>query len=849
MNSAKPFQLFQNYRTNSSTYDEAVDANGLVRPAFQKLAEQIYPLDFVELQRRWEVARRQISEEGVTYNPHDASGGVSRPWVLDPIPLVIEESDWAALVDGLKQRALLADLVVLDLFGPQTLLQERIVPPEVLYGHPDYFPAYHTLTSSTKRHLQLYAADVVRSPNGQWMATADRTRSPFGLGYILENRLIASRILPSAFRNCNVQRLASFFITLRETLRGLASRHPDNPRIAMWTKGPSSRSYAEDSLLARYLGYTLVEGGDLAVRENRVVVKTLGGLLPVEVLFRRLEDHLADPVELYGTSDSGIPGLLEVIRSGGVSVANALGTAIAESPIIMPFLPGICRHFLNQELRLPSIQSWWCGDASAMQFVLNNFDQVQFRPAFRSNRESVIQTHLMSADEKEAFRKRLLGAPRNFVAEELVTRSTTPVLHQGQLQPWYVAIRTFLVANGGNYDALPGALARVSPNPDSLSHNMSSGERSQDVWVLSQTMVEPVTLLGTNQSALTLKRSGADLTSRAGDNLFWLGRYLERAEQLARLARTTLQVITNEQEQSSAVESLIRACVELGLVPDARESDKITTLSQSSIGSLIPESILDPNNPQSLRSAVSNAIQIASSVRDRISLDALRVMYSVDTLLVRPQKQLMWDASDVLGVLDSAIISFCALAGLSSENMTRTQGWRLLDIGRRIERSMYTSQILKTMLTVHCKKQNDAGVLEAVLQVCDSLMTYRSRYLSNFQFPAVLDLLLTDDSNPRSLGFQLETIVSQLEKLPRNATQAQLPVELRLSMSLSNAVKLADVFELSQVDTRGDRLSLARLLIRIYEQLPKLANEISGRFLIHAGTQRYFASANKEIIP
>ncbi len=254
MNSANPFQIFQNYRPATTAYDEAIDPNGLVRPAFHKLAEQIYPLDFVELQRRWETTRRQISEEGVTFNPHDAGAGVSRPWILDPIPLVIQETEWKVLTEGLKQRALIADLVVLDLFGPQTLLQERIVPPDVLYGHENYFPAYHTLTSSTKRHLHLYAADVVRLPTGQWRAMGDRTRSPFGLGYILENRLIASRILPTAFRNCNVQRLASFFITLRETLRSLASRHQDNPRIAMWSKGPSSRSYAEDSLLARYLG-------------------------------------------------------------------------------------------------------------------------------------------------------------------------------------------------------------------------------------------------------------------------------------------------------------------------------------------------------------------------------------------------------------------------------------------------------------------------------------------------------------------------------------------------------------------------------------------------------------------
>jgi len=846
MNSPNPFQLFANYRRTSGPYDEAIDRNGLVRPAFQKLAEQIYPLDFVELQRRWEEARRQISEEGVTYNPQDTIRGNPRPWVLDPMPLVLAESEWSGLTEGLKQRATLADLIVLDLFGPQTLLQERIVPPDVLYGHEHYFPAYHTLTGSTKRHLYLYAADLVRLPDGQWRALGDRTRSPFGLGYILENRLITSRILPSAFRNCNVQRLASFFITLRETLRNLASRHRENPRVAMWTKGPKSRAYAEDSLLARYLGYTLVEGGDLAVRENRVMVKTLGGLLPVEVLFRRFEDHLADPVELLTSSEAGIPGLLEVIRSGSVSVANALGTAIAESPILMPYLPQICRHFLSQDLQLPSIQSWWCGHAGNLNSVLDRMTKLQFRRAFRGQDENVYQPHLMSTSELASFRQLLLAAPNEFVAEEIVTRSMTPVLHEGQLKPWSMVLRTFLVANGDQFEALPGALARVSPDPDSLAHNMSSGERSQDVWILSSSSVEPVTLLGANQTVLALKRSGTDLTSRAGDNLFWLGRYLERAEQLARLARTTLQVITNEQEQSSAVESLVRTCIELGQV----SSENLVNGNQPgmpSIGTTLPESLFDAKNPLSLRSSVSNAVLIAMSVRDRISLDSLRIIHAVDSMMIRPANKTMWDASDVLGLLDSAIISFSALAGLSSENMTRTLGWRLMDLGRRIERSMSTAQVLKCMLAMHSKKQDDAGVFEAVLQVCDSLMTYRSRYLSNMQFPAVLDLLLTDDSNPRSLGFQLESIVAHIEFLPRNAAHASLPMELRLALALNNMVKLSDVMELSQVDTRGDRLALSRLLIRVYEQLPKLANEVSGRFLIHAGTQRYFASATKEI--
>lgn len=834
--------LLKGYQPVNGRFDEAFDESGMLRPHWHSFASSFGSIGPAELQRRLTQAQRQIAEDGITFNPHDVGGNATRPWVLDPVPLVISNNEWEQMARGLEQRAQLADLILLDLFGPQTLLRERVVPPDVLFGNPRYYPAYQSLVPNPKRHLHMYAVDLARAPNGQWFVTSERSRSPFGLGYTLENRLITSRMLPVAFRQCQVRRLAPFFMTFRETLRELAQRYRENPRIVIWTKGPKSRAYFEDAFLARYLGYTLVEGGDLAVRDNRVTLKTLGGLLPVEVLYRRVEDHTADPVELAADSDGGVSGLLEVIRSGRVAVANSLGSAIIESPIMLAFLPAICRSLLGQDLIMPSIATWWCGADESRRFVLSNIDKFMIRRAYRVADEPPMQPETMSKLERERLIDQINAAPALFVAQERVTRSTAPVWQDGKLKPWALAMRAFMVAKHDGYEALPGGLARVTKDDALLEHNMTSGEQSQDVWVLSDAPVEKVSLLSLMSSDVQLKRSGAELPSRAADNLFWLGRYVERAEQQARLARTTLQALTSE-EISPSSQALLATCIESGFL---RASDVRKTNDLAGVDIRLSKSLFDPTLVGSFRSTLCEAARVGAMVRDRIALDSLRVIMKLEEMSRVDVKTDDVTAYDVVRVLDNSVTLLVAFAGLASESMTRTQGWRFLDLGRRIERSLQIALTVRNLLPHKPTSRDETSALESLLIIHDSIMTYRSRYLASLQVPIVLDLLITDDTNPRSLVHQLATIANHVDRLPRDDVQAGLASEQRVAIAIHNSVRLSDVFELAQIDGKGERSGLQKLLARVCEQLPKLSEAVSSRFLIHAGQQRHFGSTNTE---
>ncbi len=849
MKTIEAAQFFKNYQPIGSGYDEAMEPSGnTLRSAYHRIASHLQKVSPDELFRRWNLARRQIEEEGVTYSPHDATQESIRPWSLDPFPVALEESEWNSVVEGLQQRALLADLITLDLLGPQTLLRERIVPPDVLFANPRYFPALHTLTAATRKHVQIFAADVVRLSDGRWHAWTTRTRSPFGLGYILENRLVTSRTLPNSFRICNVHRLATFFIALRDAIQSFASRHRDNPRVVIWTKGPSSTSYPEDTLLARYLGYTLVEGGDLAVRENRVILKTLGGPLPVEVILRRVEDHLVDPVELDADSDIGVPGILEVVRSGEVAFANALGTALAEAPILQPFLPAICRHFLSEPLKLPSIPIRWCGLPDDLSECFNCLDAFQFRKAFRDGSAHVVRPRELSKEDRASFQKQLQSAPADFIAEAILTPSTVPVLVDKQWKPWYLAARTFLVATESGYEALPGGLARVSPKAELLAENLTSGERTKDLWILSPNPVEPISLLNQRSSHVELKRGGADMPSRVGDNLFWLGRYLERSEQLTRLARCLLHAIASESDQSKSAIALMRVSCEIGLVPsEAVQTDAISL--RRTLTTYIPTKLLEGNENSTLLAPLRSAVQTATSVRDRISLDAIRTIRELEQLVCEQAAQLERDVPTVLTLLDSTIGSLTSLSGLASENMTRTQGWRLMDMGKRLERALYGTRILRLLMTRYLSYEEDVGSMEALLQLFDSLMTYRARYSSALYPMAVIDLIVTDETNPRSVAFQLATIQQHVDQLPRKQDQAVWTLEQRLAASVLNVVRLSEADELAQVDAKNERSALMRLLVRVGEMLPKLSDEISARFLIHTRARKYVASFGRNARP
>ena len=541
--------------------DEAFDVRGEVRPHWHAFLESLGELGLPELTRRWEEAKHLIHENGVTYNVYGDPRGMERPWQLDPIPLVIAPAEARILESGLIQRGRLLEAILRDLYGPQQALTLGLLPPELVFGNPAFLLPCHGASLPGNRYLHLYAANIGRSADGSFWVLGDRTQAPSGAGYALENRIVLSRMLPDGFRDCRVQRLSLFFRTLRDTLRAIAPHNRDNPRIVLLTPGPFNETYFEHAYLARYLGYTLVEGGDLTVRDNHVFLKVLGGLQPVDVIFRRLDDDFCDPLELRPDSFLGVPGLVQAVRAGNVAVANALGSGLLETPALLAFLPGLCRYFLGEDLRLPSVPTWWCGEQAALDYVLANLDDLVIKPALSGTRMEPVFGGELSREQRAQLAEKIRARPKDYVGQQRLTLSTAPVLVDNRLQPRHLVLRAYLAAHQDSYTVLPGGLTRVSASPDTMVVSMQRGGGSKDTWVLSPGPVSNFSLLRPAGAPLELTRGGSDLPSRVADNLYWLGRYAERAEGLTRLLRGVLVRLTESSGLTEVPElpALLRA--------------------------------------------------------------------------------------------------------------------------------------------------------------------------------------------------------------------------------------------------------------------------------------------------
>ncbi|MGC2638946.1 MAG: circularly permuted type 2 ATP-grasp protein, partial [Acidobacteriaceae bacterium] len=507
------------------------------RPHWAHLMESLRSIGPEELGRRWARAERRIRENGITYNIYSDPLGANRPWQIDLIPLLIPESEWRFIEAGVIQRARLLSLLLEDLYGPQELLTKGRFPAALLYANPAFLRPLVGVRVPAHSYLHMLAIDLARSPDGRWWVLADRTQAPSGSGYALENRLIVADLLPELFRTSNVSRLAPFFRAQRDALASLAGC--EDPRIVLLTPGPHNETYFEHSFLAKYLGFTLVEGADLTVRDRCVYLKTIAGLEQVDVILRRVDDDFCDPLELRGDSLLGVSGLVDAVVAGNVKVANALGSGLIESAAIMPFLPGLARHLLGEALKLPSVATWWCGQPDALDWVLRNLDAVVLKPAFpKLGMEPVFGSEL-SRTERERFLERLRAQPHEYVAQEQVALSTAPVWENAFLHSRSVVLRTYVLHTGSDWVVIPGGLVRVAEASGSVV-SMQRGGHSKDAWILCDSPVDTFSLLRPRDEPLELRRIPRVVPSRVADNTFWLGRYVERAENMARILRSML---------------------------------------------------------------------------------------------------------------------------------------------------------------------------------------------------------------------------------------------------------------------------------------------------------------------
>ncbi|HUA34036.1 MAG TPA: circularly permuted type 2 ATP-grasp protein [Candidatus Binataceae bacterium] len=829
------------YQSSASFHDEMLTAEGQVRPHWRGLTESVAMMGAAGLARRWQEGRRLLHDNGVTYNVYGDPRSTDRPWPLDPLPLVIDEREWAAIDAAMVQRATLLNAMLADFYGPQNLLRENLFPPELVFRSPGFLRACCNVNVPENIYLHNYSADLARSPDGKWWVIADRTQAPSGAGYALENRLVSQRVLPDVFGASHVRRLADYFQAFRETLRSLVPRHRDNPRIVLLTPGPYNETYFEHAFLARYLGYTLVEGGDLTVRDNCVFLKTLGGLLPVDLIMRRQDDSFCDPLELREDSVLGVPGLVQAVRLGNVAVVNALGSGLLESAASAAFLPSLCRHLLGEELKMPTVATWWCGQEKPLAYVTENISRLVIKPTFLGARRESIFGAKLTAKARERLAERIRRTPRNYVAQEQVSLSTVPVWEEGgHLAPRHLVLRVYVTASEGSYIVMPGGLTRMTAGLDSLVASMQHGGGSKDTWVLSSGPTPQTTLLTSASTSVEVNRATFDLPSRVADNLFWLGRYVERVDSAVRIARAILSRLQESDPASAAgLEAGVRILCSLGHLPQkllASTNGGAANGRETALEREMLAMIYDSEEKTSLGWTLEQLRRVAWLLRDRFSADAWRVLNRFDQQFSAPPQADPLRMASARSLLDDAIMTLSAFGGLAMESMTRGDGWRFLDIGRRLERALQVVEILRSGLSLG--GDEDSGELQALLEIADSSLTYRSRYLTSMQADLVLDLLLLDEANPRSAAFQLARLREHVEELPKQSLRAHRSAEWRVVVPMLTAVQLGDASELIRQSEDGERSAIDNLLGGVGNGLKLLSETIARDYFDHSIASR-----------
>lgn len=819
---ALAMQASVRYQSEPGRWDECHAPDGSARHGWGELLGHIDRLGAHEVNRRWEQCRRIIRENGVTYNLFRDGAAADRPWQLDPLPMIVAPGEWAAIERGVAQRALAIDRFLADAYGEQRLVRERVIPPGIVYGHPQFLRPLHGVAVPNQSRLHLYACELVRCQDGAWRVAADLCQAPPGAGYALENRIVLSRALPEPFREMRVQRLAGFFMRLRQQLLSLAPRNRDNPRVVLLTPGPYSETYFEHAYLAQYLGISLVQGDDLAVRDERVFLKTLGGLMPVDVVLRRLADDFCDPLELRNDSTLGVLGMVSAVRAGNVAVANALGSGLADSPALVPYLPRITRALLGEDALIEGLPAWWGGDQADV--ILARLPDLILRPAWNNRGRPVIPATL-PLPELANLAADIRVRPHAYLAFERIARSIVPCWDEGRVVAKRMSLRVFAVRDGDGYAVMPGGLARIDGQGDGGQLWFERGGGSKDAWVLADGPVAEVSMLRSSDAPLELKRGGIDLPSRVADNLFWLGRYAERAEAVARLMRSALACLAED----SAEADQTQIAAYLAMLAKATG----TALADAAPSALLVGLIADGAGGP-VRTVRDHLRRTSFGVRDRLSADTWRALTALDAELSVEGAE---DANQALARFNRVVIACAALAGMGRENTTRGPGWRFLDIGRRIERASF---MVDCMHAAFSAANGGAAALEALLRTADSAITYRSRYLTTIQAAPVVDLVLTDPTNPRAVAFQANQIAEHVANLPREAVGAlPCPAE-RLATHLQAVVRLADPIELCRPG-QEERARLLEFLDGLQETLTSLSEAVTTAWLTHIAPSRAFA--------
>lgn len=751
---ATPAPALAGYAPLPGVPDEALGPDGRLRPVWARLAGHLAGLAPDELRIAMARADQYLNDSGVFYRQYGGGGSTERPWPLSHMPVLLAQAEWDGIAAALTQRADLLEALMADLYGPNRLVAAGRLPPALVAGNPEWLRPMVGIRPHSGHYLHFLAFELGRGPDGKWWVLADRTQAPSGAGYALENRVATSRAFSKLYAREHVHRLAGFFRDFRDAL--LAQRQGGDSRVAILSPGPLNETYFEHAWIARYLGFNLVQGEDLQVEGGQLLLRTVSGLRPVDVLWRRLDSTWADPVELDQDSRLGTPGLVAAVRAGGVSVVNALGSGVLETRALMAFLPQLAPDLTGAALKMPNIATWWCGDPAAAAQVREAPERLILSPAlgtgmpFDAGAPGQVRAADLAAPDLAA---RLERDGASLVAQEAVTLSTTPAFVDGRLEPRPVALRVFVARTAQGWSVMPGGFARIGASADPEAVAMQRGGSAADVWVVSPGAVPRPSML---PPAGAFRRSAPGaLPARAADNLFWLGRYVERTEDMVRLLRACHIRLA---EGGEAAQPLLDAAQPLF---DMQGLDPALA---------IPPGLLD---------TLAAAIGSAGRVRDRFSTDAWAALADLDKSARRMATRSQ-PGDDAARALSALLRKLAGISGLIHENMYRFVGWRFLTLGRLHERAMGMAAALAVLADPGAPE----GALDLAIEYGDSVMTHRRSFAVSTTRATVIDLLALDPLNPRSLRRQIDGMREEIDHLPRANEHGALSPLARAALRL-----------------------------------------------------------------
>jgi uncharacterized circularly permuted ATP-grasp superfamily protein/uncharacterized alpha-E superfamily protein len=850
-----PNQLLAHYLAAPDGFDEMLGADKAPRAHWRAMLANLGHEAPDMMRQRMEMVQRQVRENGVSYNVLADAGTRPRQWDLNVLPLILPHEEWSGIEAAVIQRATLLNKILGDVYGEQAMLREGLLPSALIHGHAGFLRPCHGMRHHDDVALHFYAVDLARAPDGRWWVMADRTQAPSGAGYALENRSIIAPTFPDLLRELKVQPVSPFFRTMHDSLvhwGRLCAAHGDKPAplregemplIVLLTPGPRSESYYEQAYLARYLGLTLVEGGDLTVRDGVVFIKTLAGLHRVHVIMRRVDDESCDPLELQN-SLLGVAGLTQAAMRGNVVVANSLGSSLLESGALLGFLPALSKRLLGEPLKMPSVATWWCGEPAALETVIARLDRLVIKPSGAIPFQPAVFGQDLDGEARAAFIANLRANPNHYIAQELVRLSQAPVWKDGRapgLQARAVGLRVFACATPNGYVVMPGGLTRVATGPDARVLTMQMGGASKDTWVQARARVDTHRLQKSSITGEDLVREDSNLSSRVAENLLWFGRHAERSDNICRLLRVALNILFNVRfDQRGAEWPTVEAlCIWFGLLDAQRKPAAPAVVGSATLpgtASALPAPIFTDAEIESalLLAVVSPAVpglarqqqqlhRIAGQLHERFSVDNWRALNRMVQPVAPPGERP--SQSGVMTILDDAAAALMTLAGFALDGMVRDLGWRFMSIGRRLERLQFQAVVLQRALAM-----DENGNLDWVLELSDSIITYRARYRAQPEWLPVLDLLLLDETNPRSIVFQLNGIIGTLGKV----TQAQGAGGLDLLTPLKAELTALD----PGVDLKHGNALLSDLLSRIGQASAALSEQIGVQFFSYTANGR-----------